>query len=108
MPTRLKKPSLTRGLAITVGLLGLQVYLGYSAFGGNFGIESQREMKLRLIELNVEEAAIDAEMARYRERISLLDPAALDPDLLTERARALLGMANPRDIIVPLGPLEGD
>lgn len=102
MPTRLKRPSLVRRLAATAALVGLQIYLGYSALGGQYGIESQRQMQLRLGELETREAALDAEIAIYRERISLLDPNKLDPDLLTERARALLGMSHPRDVIVPL------
>lgn len=102
MPTRQRRPSLTKRLAITAGLLSLQVYLGYSAFGGNYGIEAQEQMAAQLIELDAREAGIDAEIAQYRERIALLDPSRLDPDLLTERARALLGIGNPRDVIVPL------
>lgn len=104
MPTRLKKPSLPRRLTATAALVGLQVYLGYSAFGGQYGIESQRLMKLRLAELETQEAGLDAEIATFRERISLLDSNKLDPDLLTERARALLGMSDERDILVPLPP----
>ncbi|MEX0861011.1 MAG: septum formation initiator family protein [Cucumibacter sp.] len=103
MPTRLRKPSLAKRLAITGALLAVQVYLFYSALGGNFGIDGQALMQQRLIELNAEETEIDAGIARFRERISLLDPNRLDPDLLTERARALLEMTNPADIIIPLG-----
>ncbi len=104
MPTRVKKPSLARRLMVTAALVGLQVYLGYSALGGQYGIENQRQMQVRLGELEVQEQALDAEIATFRKRISLLDPNKLDPDLLTERARALLGMSDQRDILVPLPP----
>ena len=40
MPTRLKRPPFWRPLALTVALLGFQGYLGFSAIGGQFGIES--------------------------------------------------------------------
>ncbi len=102
MPTKLKRPSILKRLAITGVLISAQVYLFYSAVGGNFGIESQRIMDGRLIELSAQEAGLDAEIARYRGRIALLDPNRLDPDILTERARALLHMANPADILIPL------
>ena len=102
MPTRLKRPSILKRLAITAALVSVQAYLSYSAFGGNFGIESQRVMDVRLAELTAQEGALDAEIARYRERIALLNPNRLDPDILTERARALLQMTNPADILIPL------
>jgi cell division protein FtsB len=102
MPTRQKRPSLLNALAITAVLVALLAYLGFNAVAGRFGIENQRLMQAALIELRVQDQQLNTEIERYQRRIALFDPARLDPDILTERARSLLGRADPSAIIVPL------
>lgn len=105
MPTRVKRPSILLKLSITAGLLAFQAYLGYHVVTGTFGIESQREMLAEIRVLEARQAALEIEIDSYEHRIALLDPQRLDPDLLTERARALLGLVHPDDIlIVPHDP----
>lgn len=107
MSTRLRRPSIWRGLLITAGLLAFQGYLGWSAIGGNFGIESQKVMKADIVDLNVQSAALQAEIDAYRHKVGLFDPKKLDPDILTERARALLSMAQIGDMVVMVDPKTG-
>ena len=108
MPTtRLKRPALWRPLALTVALLGFQGYLGFSAIGGQFGIENRTEILLDIDQLKARSAALQAEIDDYRHRATLMDPRRLDPDIVTERARALLNMANADDIIVMVDPANG-
>lgn len=107
MSTRLRRPSIWRGLLITAGLLAFQGYLGWSAIGGNFGVESQKIMKADIVELNVQSAALQAEIDAYRHKVDLFDPNKLDPDILTERARALLSMAQIGDMVVMVDPMTG-
>ena len=107
MPTRLKRPALWRPLALTVALLGFQGYLGFSAIGGQFGIENRTEILLDIDQLKARSAALQAEIDDYRHRATLMDPRRLDPDIVTERARALLNMANADDIIVMVDPATG-
>jgi cell division protein FtsB len=95
-------------LLITAALLAFQGYLGWSAIGGNFGIESHKLMKVDIAELKVQSAALQAEIDTYRHRVDLFDPKALDPDILTERARALLSMAQADDMVVMTDPLTGE
>jgi cell division protein FtsB len=102
MPTRQKRPSLFNALALSSVLVALLTYLGINAVAGRFGIENQRVMQAALIDLRVEDQQLDTEIERYQRRIALFDPARLDPDILTERARSLLGRADPAAIIVPL------
>jgi cell division protein FtsB len=104
MPTRLKRPSVVRALAITAVLAGFQAYLGYSALHGQFGTESNARMLVEIDDLEVQSAVIQAEIDAYRHRVKLFDAASLDPDILTERARALLNMAQPDDVVVMLDP----
>lgn len=107
MPTRLKRPSVLRALAITGVLLGFQAYLGYSALKGQFGTESNARMLGEIEELEARSATIQAEIDAYRHRVQLFEPASLDPDILTERARALLNMAQADDVVVMLDPKTG-
>ncbi|ODT80333.1 MAG: hypothetical protein ABS76_16755 [Pelagibacterium sp. SCN 64-44] len=107
MPTRLKRPPFWRPLALTVTLLAFQGYLGYSAISGQFGIESREGIIADIEILEDRSAALKAEIDAYEHRISLMNPRHLDPDLITERARALLNMAHADDMLVMVHPETG-
>lgn len=107
MPTRLKRPAFWRPLALTVALLGFQGYLGYSAIVGQFGIENRTQILLDIDQLKNRSSALQAEIDAYRHRATLMDTRRLDPDIVTERARALLNMANADDILVMVDPITG-
>jgi cell division protein FtsB len=108
MPTRLKRPPFWRPLALTVALVGFQGYLGFSAIGGQFGIESRTEILLDIDQLKARSSALQAEIDAYRHRATLLDSRRLDPDIVTERARALLNMAHADDVIIMVDPQSGE
>jgi len=101
MPTRLKRPSLRNKLAIATVLIAFQGYLGYHLVEGNFGIVSQAKFSNQLIELKSERDELAKTVDTAQNRNSLLTADRLDPDLLTERARYLLGWADPGVIIIP-------
>ncbi len=100
MPTRIKRPSILLKLSVTAGLLAFQGYLGYHVVTGAFGIQSQKAMVEEIAVLNARKAALQTETDAYRHRIALFNPRKLDPDILTERARALLGLVHPDDLII--------
>jgi cell division protein FtsB len=102
MPTRLKRPSFWRQLALAGALVAFQSYLGYNAIGGQFGVESQKQMQQDIVALKATSASLQAELDAYRHRVELFRADRLDPDILSERARALLSMAQEDDIIVML------
>jgi len=107
MPTRLKRPPFWRPLALTVTLLGFQGYLGYSAISGQFGISSREEIVADIEVLEDKSAALQAEIDAFRHRVSLMNPRHIDPDIVAERARALLNMAHADDILVMVNPESG-
>lgn len=107
MSTRLRRPSIWRQLLVTVALVAFQGYLAYSAIGGNFGFEGRKQVLTDIDNLKVQSAALQAEIDSYRHRVSLFDPKALDPDILTEKARALLAMAEVGDMVVMTDPATG-
>ena len=98
--TRLKRPAVWRSLLVTGLLIAFQGYLGFNVIGGQFGIESQQQMHVDIKNLKAQSASLQAEIDSYRHRESLFDPTSLDPDILSERALALLQMAQPDDLII--------
>jgi len=107
MSTRLKRPPFWRHLGLSLVLIAFQTYLGYSFFTGQFGVESQDVLEKEIEELGATSAALTAEISSYRHRISLFKSTSLDPDLVSERARALLSMSEPDDYVVMVDPETG-
>ena len=107
MPTRLKRPSILKQLALSGLMLTFIGYLGYSVVEGQFGIESNKRLKLDIEVLEAKSAALQVEIDSYKHRVDLFSPASLDPDILTEKARSLLNMAHADDIVVMTDPISG-
>jgi cell division protein FtsB len=107
MPTRLKRPAFWRPLAFSVTLLACQGYLAYSAISGQFGIENREQIEADIEVLRDRSSALQAEIDAFRHRVSLMNPRHLDPDLVTERARALLNMAHADDLLIMVDPTTG-
>lgn len=100
MPTRLKKPSIIKQLAVTLVLAGFLAYLGANAVSGQYGLAGRTEMRDEVATLEARSATLQAEIDAIKHRLTLLDSSALDPDLLSEQAHALLSMAHPDDIVL--------
>ena len=81
-------------------------YFGVNAFTGAHGLRAQADLDKQMATMNAELARLKAERAVWQRRVSLLRSAQIDPDMLDERARALLGYADPRDITLLLHPRE--
>jgi cell division protein FtsB len=85
--------------------LGLYIlaalFIGYfaaNAFTGNHGLRAQIDLDQQMIAMQQELAEAKAEHRLWDRRVALLRSDRIDPDMLDERARALLGMADPRDL----------
>lgn len=106
MLTRLRRPSLLKQLSLTAVLAGLLAYLGYSAISGQYGLNGRELLSAELVTLNAQSARLQAEVEAYGVRVALFDPEKLDPDILTERAVDLLGMAHENDRVIIPGSLS--
>ena len=73
-------------------------YFGVNAFTGNHGLNARQALDLQIARLAAERDALRAERRQWERRVALLDGARLDPDMLEERARALLDYVDPRDL----------
>jgi cell division protein FtsB len=90
-------------------VLGLYIFaalfIGYfaaNAFSGNHGLRAQQDLEQQLTAMKAELAGLKAERAVWERRVSLLRADRIDPDMLDERARALVGYADPRDLTLLL------
>jgi cell division protein FtsB len=81
-------------------------YFGVNAFTGTHGLRAQADLDHRLAVMQKELGHLKARRAEWERRVSLLRANRIDPDMLDERARALLGYADPRDITLLLHPRE--
>jgi len=79
-------------------------YFGVNAFTGAHGLRAQADLDQKLASMQRELDKLEAERAVWERRVKLLRPETIDPDMLDERARAELGVADPRDEILLLHP----
>ncbi len=73
-------------------------FFGVNAFTGAHGLRAQASLERETAVMQKELASVKAERALWERRVSLLRADRIDPDMLDERARALLGFVDPRDV----------
>jgi len=85
---------------IGVAVIGYFVYHGLHGARG-FWASQQREAEVAVLEKEL--AELRHERKVLEQHVSLLRPESLDPDMLEERARVLLNVAHPNDIVIMRG-----
>ena len=83
--------------------LSLVAYFVWNANQGAHGLKSYSEQLRLLSQAQAGQAAAVAEQAAWTQRVSGLRDHGVDADTLDERARAMLNLADPNDIVVPYG-----
>ena len=79
-------------------------YFGVNAYSGNHGLRAQKDLEQQLGTMQQELQGLRTERSKWERRIALLRSDRIDPDMLDERARELLGYADPRDLTLLLPP----
>ena len=79
-------------------------YFAVNAFTGDHGLRAQADLDQQLAAMQQELKGLKAERALWERRVALLRSERLDPDMLDERARALLGYVDPRELTLLLHP----
>ena len=102
MVTRRRLRSFLTALGLYLGAALLIGYFGVNAYTGNHGLKARHGLDQQIAQLSVELATLKAERVTWERRISLLRSESLDPDMLDERARALLDYVDPRDLTLRL------
>ena len=75
-------------------------YFGVNAYTGNHGLKARQDLDQQIADIGAELAQIRAEREQWQRRVALLKSDRIDPDMLDERARALLNYVDPRDVTV--------
>jgi len=88
----------------TAALAFLIVYFAFHAFTGDQGLLTSSQRSETLTAKTRELAALQAQRQDLEVRAKLLRDKSLSADLLEERARSLLGFADPRDYVIRMKP----
>jgi cell division protein FtsB len=86
--------------------LSLVGYFGYNAVQGDHGLVAYAQRQQLLAQAQADQAQAQIDHNAWELRVASLRSRHLDADMLDERARAMLNLAEPNDIIVPYGPQE--
>jgi len=86
--------------------LAITGYFGWNATQGDRGLVASAQRQELLKQVLLDQAAAKAERDGWEMRVAGLRARHLNPDTLDERARAMLNLADPNDVIVKLGPQE--
>jgi cell division protein FtsB len=78
-------------------------YFGWNATQGDRGLVAYAQRQDLLHEVIADQTAAKAERDGWETRVAGLRARHLDPDTLDERARSMLNLADPTEVIVKLG-----
>ena len=92
-----------RAAAAPMVFLGLVGYFGWNATHGERGSQAFAVRQEQLRSVQAELARVSAERDMLARRVAGLRTPRLDLDTLDERARAMLNMADPADIVMQYG-----
>jgi cell division protein FtsB len=102
MVTRKRLRAFLTALGLYAGAALLIGYFGVNAYTGNHGLKARQDLDLQIAQLTVELSSLKAERAGWQRRVALLKSDSLDPDMLDERARALLDYVDPNDLVLQI------
>jgi len=100
MVTRPRLRSFLTALCLYTMAALLIGYFGINAYTGNHGLKARAEIDAQIAGLIAERDAARAERQRWQRKVALLSRNGIDPDMLEERARALLEWVDPRDLVL--------
>lgn len=88
-------------LGPAVAIILLMLLVGYAVLGPN-GLLAWGGYARQLHDRQAELKVVQAERARIANRVKLLDPRHVDPDMADEMIRRELNVGHPDEVIVPL------
>ncbi len=84
-------------------LLSVAAYFGWSATQGDHGLKAFAHQQDQLRLAQNELSRVNADVDMWERRVTGLRNSRLDPDTLDERARAMLNLADPAEVVVMYG-----
>jgi cell division protein FtsB len=97
MVTRKRLRTFLTALGLYIMAALLIGYFGVNAYTGNHGLNAKQDLELNVATLTGELERLKAERSQWERRVVLLKADSLDPDMLDERARAILNYTHPND-----------
>ena len=80
----------------------LVAYVAYNTVQGDRGLIAYWQLTKQVEQAHAIKGGLDAQRERLENRVRLLYPQSLDPDILDERARFLLGYSRADEYVVIL------
>jgi cell division protein FtsB len=105
MVTRKRLRTILNALALYVLAALLIGYFGVNAYSGDRGLKAKEDIDRQMVSLNDDLTRLKLEHAQWARRVALLKSAAIDPDMLDERARLLLDYVEPNDLTLMFRPV---
>ncbi|MGH7042107.1 MAG: FtsB family cell division protein [Acetobacteraceae bacterium] len=90
-----------RAAIAPVFFFALAGYFGWTAARGDHGLVAYAQREALLAQAQADLTKMQAREAGWERKVAALGADHLDPDLLNERAREMLNLSNPHDILVP-------
>jgi cell division protein FtsB len=102
MVIRRKLRSVLTTLGLYVGAALFIGYFGVNAYTGNHGLRAKQDLDQQYAALSEELDRLKRERSEWQRRVALLRSESIDPDMLDERARAVLGYLDRRELTLIL------
>jgi cell division protein FtsB len=90
-------------LAVLLACLTLLGYFGWHAFYGPRGFDRMEKLKAKVAELELAHAEIVRQRKQLDQRVGLMRPEAIDPDMVDELSRSTLEFAHQGDLVILSG-----
>jgi cell division protein FtsB len=104
MSTRQRKQSKVRPLLLPLCCLFVLGYFAYHAVEGDYGLFALGKLTERVAALDAELVEARSARERMENHVQLMRPESLDRDMIDERARQALNMADAKDLVIFLAP----
>ena len=106
MFTRQRKQPKLKPLLVPVCCLFVLGYFAYHAVEGDYGLFALGKLEQRVASLEAEIDAVRADRRNMESHVALMRPESVDRDMIDERAREALNMADAKDIVIFLEPAD--
>ncbi len=80
--------------------IGIFGYFAFHAIEGDRGLFAYFRLKDQIVEAEQMQREVASIRAELEQRVSLLRPNHTDPDMLDERARQMLNLAQPDEVVI--------
>jgi cell division protein FtsB len=104
MVTRRKLRTFLTTLGLYVAAALLIGYFGVNAYTGNHGLRAKQALDQQYVELSGELGQLRQERTEWQRQVTLLKSDSIDPDMLDERARDMLGYLDRHEVTLMLKP----